>query len=326
MFRKFFLFVLLYCAVASALVMWVRSPSMETLALAAAKTERFGSVMLASSIRLAPVGLFFLIFLRRGSIAARLTNAALAIAGAILLQTAFSLTKCLIPLIVPFYADPALASVDEWLHGGQPAWELAHRWTAGIDVTRFVPVYLHVWTIPAVALPVLIALTDTDERRMGRFLTLYLLCWIGLGNLLAFAGSSVGPVFYDAAYGTDRFGDLATALEDTGMTSSLIGITQYYLWDSYVTGNLAFGSGISAFPSVHVGVATVTALYLFERSKVLVLPGILFLAAIMFLSVYSGYHYAIDGYVSIIVIVGAWAYLVRARENRPANVDLVVSA
>ncbi|WP_170063329.1 phosphatase PAP2 family protein [Albidovulum inexpectatum] len=299
---------------------------METLALAAAKTEQYGSIMLASSIRLAPLGLMFLIFLRRGDLSYRLTNAAFAIAGAILFQTAFSMTKTLIPSIVPFYADPILASVDEWLHGGESAWQLAHRWAAGIDMTRFVPVYLHVWTIPAVALPLTIALTDTDERRIGRFLSLYVLCWIGLGNLLALAGSSVGPVFYDSAYGTDRFGHLAAALEDTGMTSSLIGMTQYYLWDSYVTGNLAFGSGISAFPSVHVGVATVTALYLFERNKVLVLPGILFLAAIMFLSVYSGYHYAIDGYVSIIMIVGAWAYLVRARENRPEQVRLVVSA
>jgi hypothetical protein len=38
-----------------------------------------------------------------------------------------------------------------------------------------------------------------------------------------------------------------------------------------------------------------------------------FLLAIQFLSVYLGWHYAIDGYVSIAVVAGARQFLMRRR-------------
>ncbi len=105
----------------------------------------------------------------------------------------------------------------------------------------------------------------------------------------------------------------------------MIGDIQSYLWTSYEARALLFGSGISAFPSVHLGIATLTALYLFERQRYLLLPGIAFVAVILFLSVYSGYHYAIDGYFSIVAVIGLWLGLRRravapgAQENYAAD-------
>ena len=146
---------------------------------------------------------------------------------------------------------------------------------------------------------------------MKRFAILHVVCWVGLGNVLALAFSSVGPVFYDRLLDTDRFAELLLALKTSGIEASRIGAIQANLWTLYIEEGQAVGSGISAFPSVHVGVATVFALYLMERSKWLAPIAILFLAMILFFSVYLGYHYALDGYASIIVIVAAWALLRR---------------
>lgn len=234
-----------------------------------------------------------------------------AVFGSILLQVAFSFLKSSIPLIVPFYADRLLADFDRWIHGGYDPWVLAHQWTAGLPVDHLVPVYMWVWAIPALAFPVIIAVTEAHRERAARFTILYIACWLILGNLLALAASSVGPVYYDALIGGDRFAHLRDALESSGISSSLVGLVQEKLWSSYAEQNMALGLGISAFPSVHVGVATLAALYMAERSRWLVLPGLVFLAITLFLSVYTGYHYAVDGYFSMLFIVGLWYALRR---------------
>ena len=62
------------------------------------------------------------------------------------------------------------------------------------------------------------------------------------------------------------------------------------------------GGGISAFPSMHAAMATLWAGYLVERSRWLAPIGLGFLAVILYLSVYTGWHYAVDGIASIAVV------------------------
>lgn len=234
-----------------------------------------------------------------------------ALIASAVLQTAFSFLKSTIPAIVPFYADPALAAADRWLHGGIDPWEITHRIGAHLPMEWLLPVYLSVWAVPAIGLAVILTVADGDRERTARFLVLYLFSWIFLGNILAVLGSSVGPVFYDTLLGGGRFAGLHAALAQSGLADGTVGAIQEYLWRSYADRRMAIGSGISAFPSVHVGIATLTALYLMERSLWLAIPGFAFLAAILFLSVYTGYHYALDGYASILLVTGAWQVLRR---------------
>ena len=67
------------------------------------------------------------------------------------------------------------------------------------------------------------------------------------------------------------------------------------------------GAAISAFPSMHVAVATIWAIYMTERSWFFAPVAIGFAVTILFLSVYTGWHYAVDGYVSIAVILAIYA-------------------
>ena len=242
---------------------------------------------------------------------------ALCVFGCLVFSAAFGLIKCTFPYVVPFYADPMLAKLDANLHFGHDPWVFVHKFSDFIPPRGLELLYFDLWLAAGMFLPVIIALTDTDIKRTNRYLILFVFCWIGLGNVLAIAFSSVGPVYYDRLLDTQRFAGLTLALESSGLRGGIMGRIQDYLWMQYEQNGQSFGSGISAFPSMHVGVATVVAFYLAERSRFLMPLGVLFLVAITFCSVYNGWHYAVDGYVSIIVISLAWAVMTRRKVTFP---------
>lgn len=318
--RGFFIAVLAYLAVAILVLWWQSNDLIETLYAAGQATRDYsGTLAQSGGIWVLPGLAVLPLVLGRQAFRARLVVVLYAFTACILLQVAFSILKTAIPGLVPFYADPAFASLDRWLHGGTDPWQMTHSLTEGWPMGALLPFYLQIWTFPATALPVFIAVTDNDRDRTVRFLTLYLGIWIGLGTLLALAGSSVGPVYYDALLGTDRFADLTEALRRSPINGSLLGDIQNALWENYASGAGALGLGISAFPSVHVAIATLTVLYLAERARTFAPIGFLWLALVQFLSVYTGYHYALDGYVSALAVFGAWVVL-RRRYSLPLRV------
>ena len=229
----------------------------------------------------------------------------------LLFHSAFSSIKASLPSILPFYADPFLAHVDAALHGGQQPWELLHRWEFQPSVAMSELFYIYLWMPSAILFPTILYLVDRDRQRQRRFLTLYICCWIITGNFLALAGMSAGPIYYDQIVSENSFVGLAAALDHSGISSGSIGQAQDFLWTAYATNQQHLGSGISAFPSVHVAVAAVLALYLFERMPQLWLIGISYVLIILYLSVYTGFHYAVDGYASILLVFCVWLYLKR---------------
>jgi len=311
MMRHYLLFSLAYLACAVALVFVLREQP-TALLLGAVRTSFY---LLKSLAEWMPVlGIFIAVSLyltRKYDIKARIVPTLYALLGCLAFSMAFSLVKTSIPYIQPFYADPFLADLDSALHFGVDPWRIVHSIAAYVPPAAIVIVYFMVWFLPAVFLPVFIALTDTDADRSKRFMILYVVSWIGLGNVIAVLGSSAGPVYYDRLIGGSRFADLASALDSSGLAASALGQVQDNLWQFYSEGGQSLGSGISAFPSVHVGLAAVTLLYLWERSRALAPIGILFAAMIMFSSVYNGWHYAVDGYFSIIAVTILWAVLRR---------------
>ena len=309
--KLFFRFVLCYLVLSLLIVALIRRQGITLLIEAASETYTFGSTVASVAALLIPMLLALPFVMGWRRFMSSLSLLGYALIASVLLQTAFSFLKSMIPTVVPFYADPALAGLDRWLHGGVDPWEITHRIGAHLPMEILLPVYLFVWTVPAIGFAVVLTVADHDRERTARFLVLYLFCWIFLGNVLAILGASVGPVFYDALEGGSRFAGLHAALAQSGLTDGTVGAIQEYLWRSYADRRMAIGSGISAFPSVHVGIATLTALYLMERSRWLAIPGFAFLATILFLSVYTGYHYAIDGYAAILLVTGAWHLLRR---------------
>lgn len=311
--KSFFWFSCLYLVVSAAVTALTRPVAMETLVAAVDNTATFGRIVVVLTLLLLPVLAVLMLTTGWRSWRQRMLACCYALVGSLLLHTGFAFVKSSIPLVVPFYADAALAAFDKWLHGGIDPWVIAHDWVGNFPITGYLSYYLTLWLPPAMLLMPFIAACDDDRERVARYVVLYCVAWVVVGNVFAFAGSSVGPVYYDSLLGGDRFAGLITALTESGSFETKLGHTQQALWRLYEEHKMLPGLGISAFPSVHVSVANVVALYLLERSRILAIPGFAFLGATFFLSVYTGYHYALDGYFSILIVTGLW-FVLRKRK------------
>lgn len=249
-------------------------------------------------------------------------SAVYAFYASVLFFTTFSMVKTGMPLIFPYFADPTWAAIDKFIHFGVDPWKIVHIYIPslglpGIPAEVAARVYLTFWFLMSVLMPVIVALSDSDPLRKTRFVILFLVCWIGLGNILALLGLSVGPVFYDRVLDSDRFAEFTAFYSTSDLGNSLFKVVQEFLWEGYSTNSQEVGRGISAFPSVHVGMTTVFVLYFWERHWSLGVVMSFFWLFIFYYSIASGYHYALDGYASLLIIWGTWRFLLRQHRRSP---------
>ena len=315
-FRFFFLAVLAYHVFAIALVFILHENGAETVVhfyKANSNLLLFLNDNILAAIATAVVGL--LITYKLESRAPRFA-AVYAFYASMLFFTTFSMVKTGMPLIVPYFADPMWAALDKTMHFGIDPWKIVHIYIPNLGLPSIpaevgARIYLTFWFLMSVLMPVIVAISDSDPLRKTRFVILFLVCWIGLGNVLALLGLSVGPVFYDQVYGGTRFADFSAFYNETALGNSMFKTVQDFLWHGYSTGSQELGRGISAFPSVHVGMTTVFVLYFWERHWTLGFVMSFFWLFIMYYSVASGYHYALDGYVSALIIWAVWRFMLR---------------
>ncbi len=245
-------------------------------------------------------------------IAGYVTPRAMAGLGLILLQVvlmgAFTSAKTMLPEISGFAWDAPLADLDAMLHGGVDPWLLisaivSRPWA--LHAVEFV--YASGWMVMIGLVPAIVALSPKLAAIRVRFFITYILCWILLGNLLAVATMSAGPAYFGEVTGDfERFRPLLDHVAaNAGRLWSAFDI-QRMLWSAYASDAAALGSGISAFPSLHVAMATLWAIVAFERSWKLGVAALVFLAFILVGSVALGWHYAVDGYASIPLTILIW--------------------
>lgn len=217
--------------------------------------------------------------------------------------TAFSNLKIQIPTVLPFYADTWFADLDEWIHGAAP-WELAHRLDNELWAHFIFSIYEVLWFAQWFGTILLVGMWSNPIARI-RYLWAVALTMSIVGTLLALLLSSVGPIYYDHFIGGDRFGGLKVAL--SSLESSVV-VREYadYLLMLYTTGNTGLGGGISAMPSLHVALVVLNAFFLSSLNRWAGAVGWIFAALILYGSVYTGWHYAVDGYVAIAVVSVIW--------------------
>ncbi len=217
--------------------------------------------------------------------------------------TAYTTYKFNIPAIVPFHADGLLAEVDRLIHGTDP-WRIVHG-LAG-DWWRYLVVqaYSHVW-FAAWFGTVLYAIAYARPIDRARYLWGNVLALAVVGTILATLLSSAGPNFPSMFPEGARFVPLRAALEASPANASLLFYIDY-LRDAYFQPAGAIGTGISAMPSVHVAIAVLNAWFYSSLGRRRGFVAWLFAALILFGSVYTGWHYAVDGYVSIAFVSVIW--------------------
>ncbi|RVV97803.1 hypothetical protein EKE94_09975 [Mesobaculum littorinae] len=313
--RLFLTLVALYCAGGAIFVVAVRDGAPGLLRQLALSVPEVMTYFLVQGWWVAPVILLLILLpsvaMSWSRVLARLPGAVAMLAGCAAFFLTFSLVKQSLPLAVPFWADAVLADLDRALHFGHPPWSWTHAALAGLPTAPMVFTYSTLWLVPAMYFPVLLGLLDGDPWRRRRYILLYLFAWVGLGNLVAGAVMSAGPVFYDKLLTGDRFAGLSDGVRALSRDAGGIGGLQEALWQSYAAGAPSLGGGISAFPSVHLAMATVVGLYLAERMPRLLWPALALIAWYQVLSVHLGWHYAVDGYASILAVAALCAWLWR---------------
>lgn len=167
-----------------------------------------------------------------------------------------------------FPNDVLQADFDDYIHFGEAPWRylmtIGHnsllRWLIEWN-------YNQGWFIFCFSALFWVAVSVEAKRIRTHYFLCYCLNWIIIGNVLALVFLSAGPAFYGQVVGdAGRFADQMAFLAESGSVHSAVN-TQRYLWALYEAGESGLGSGISAFPSMHVSLATLNALFLFEWSR-----------------------------------------------------------
>lgn len=218
---------------------------------------------------------------------------------------AFSALKSAIPLVVPFYLDPGLASFERKLFGIDP-WRITHA-LLGWATPAFDKLYIS-WLFVMLIAFNLVLLARPSEFKTRSMLA-YVLVWPVVGTLGGYALSSAGPIFHDALLGGHS--GLLAALQSEGATGTLT--AYHYLWNAYANRFETVGGGISAMPSLHIAMACWLALTVRERFPRFQWLGWTYFGLIWLGSIHLGWHYFSDGAVgtagSLLVwrAAGAWA-------------------
>ena len=219
----------------------------------------------------------------------------------ILVDQAYRALKVAIPRLHEYYADPYLARLDRLIFGTDP-WRLTHA-LIGPRGTEVLDLLYVLWFLVMIGLFAWAAFAR-DKRFQLQAVATYFLIWIVLGNAMAGIFASAGPCYYERFFHSEYFAPLMEQLRHTGDLRALA--LQDYLYASL--GQESIGSGISAFPSIHVAMTSLLVIVTWNRfgagwQAALALT---YHLCILVGSVHLGWHYGVDGIASMITTAILW--------------------
>jgi uncharacterized membrane protein len=230
-----------------------------------------------------------------------LAGTLLMLTALLLFQAMFASVKSVLSTGPGFAFDTVLADLDKALHFGVDPWRYL-RFLENDVALRLIEInYNAVWFIVCFGTLYWFVTSPRADRLRNRYVLSALLLWMIIGNLLAGIFMSAGPVYFGHVTGdTARFSEQLVFIARSAGQFSSAADYQAYLWHLHSTGSEGFGSGISAFPSMHLALITLNALFALELSRRLGLIAFAYVALVQLSSVYLGWHYAVDGYFSIL--------------------------
>ena len=218
----------------------------------------------------------------------------------------FSIVKSSIPLVTSYTWDETFIAMDRTLHGTDP-WRLLQPLLGSPLVTATLAELYHLWFLLIYAGSMFFALLVKDRQLRYRYFFAYILTWTIGGMAMAVGFASVGPCFLQPLTGNAYFADQMQALyaADAVNPVAVLDVQESLLvW--YNAGNFGLGRGISAMPSMHVALAFLFYLGIRRISRAAGWFFGAFAAVIFVSSIHLGYHYAVDGYASLLLVGTVW--------------------
>lgn len=228
--------------------------------------------------------------------------------AAVLMSYGYFWLKVAVPLVNPRLWDHVLWRLDTWLHLGVSPSVFAANLVAGTPLVALLDRWYAIW-VATVFYTLAFWSCSLDRRLSRRFLLSCVLLWT-LGSWIYVAVPALGPIYVEPR----TFGAV-----DDGMPRARGG--QQMLWENYqlILGGRRSGvlhrfnptRGVAAMPSLHVGAHFLFFLWARRRARPLVVPFAIATALTFAGSLLSGWHYAVDGYVGMLLAwfcyrVGRW--------------------
>lgn len=231
----------------------------------------------------------------------------------------FTAFKNAIPHILPFAFDLPLMQADRFLHFGQDPWILLQPLLGQPLVTSLISYLYNLWLPLMYLVFYWQVFSQGDLRLRMQYLLSFVVTWALCGSLLALLLSSAGPWLFQELTGlAEPYGPLMDYLYLADQSFKNWSLeAQAYLWASYHTQEVATGGGISAMPSLHVAIAVLQALLGWRVNRRLGLLFTLYAAVILIGSVHLAWHYALDGYLSILLALVIWKLVGWALSHHP---------
>jgi hypothetical protein len=203
----------------------------------------------------------------------------------------------------PFRWDVRLASWDAALHGTYP-----HRWLPhSPKAIQAMSLWYWGWIGLLYSVMLWQSWTGTRETR-ARFWLAFVLTWIGLGTVVAHLVASAGPVFFSEVTGSPGpYGGLMADIARADRRFGLDLLTAHHsLWEATVRHQVLVGGGISAFPSLHIAIPVLAACAAWSVSRWLTAGFLIYALLTLICAVGLGWHYAVDGYASLLLVPLIW--------------------
>jgi len=221
----------------------------------------------------------------------------------------FTSAKNLIPVINPFHLDPMFADIESGLHFGKTPWAWLQPFLGAAIITAAISFIYKTWFFTKFIMCLWQAFARRRSQLREQFFLTFILSWVVVGTILALLLSSAGPCFFGELYPSvsNPYAGLMPYLRHTNEVHIIHDLVSMdYLMHYYTLKETVIFSGISAMPSMHVSLAFLFLLVANRTNAVARVCFAIYLVLILIGSVHLGWHYAIDGYLAILVTWLLW--------------------
>ena len=237
-------------------------------------------------------------------------------------MSTFSSFKQVITVIHNFSWDYRLMRLDYILHFGHHPWEFFRLLLNYPFIIKIIDRLYMLW-FPILFFSCLWMAWSLRRRLRLQFFINLCLAWVILGTILAIIFSSAGPCYYAKVVTgkPDPYSPLMSRLNEIHTSMPLFAIrNQIGVWKAYENRVwLPFG-GISAMPSLHIAIAVIFALAGWRVNRYLGILLIVYVFITLIGSIILGWHYAVDGYVSILLTILIWKVVGKFYNNMSKSV------
>lgn len=205
--------------------------------------------------------------------------------------------------------DAAFMVWDRWFFWGRDPWQITHSLFSTPQATWLIDQLYHNWFYPMFIFYGFCVLMIRAPVVRICYIASYLISWLVIGTLLAGIFVSAGPAYDGLIFGDgETYAALMSRLnEQAGLVGGLDALKyQAFLYDGYQSQVAAVGLGISAMPSMHIALAVMWMLLLFNVNRWLGVIGIVYVVLIWIGSIHLGWHYAVDGLASAVIVLLIW--------------------